>query len=216
MKTYISSDLHIGFEESNYPKIVEFFDIVKNDADKLILIGDIFDLWRCPVETIVGEEPYKTAYEAIVSTAHRVPTRIVFGNHDYNLQRKMNVPYVTVSDDFVDDNIFFCHGWRFDVLQRFGSFAYMWLVDRFPYLYQRFFRSPSRIPRGEYARADLTTKIHDEARRFINKHTFSYLAMGHTHDPVIDGKLIDAGDMIDSLSYVVIEDGVPELRRMRR
>jgi hypothetical protein len=52
MKIYCASDLHIGYENANYPKIEEFFDIVKDNADELILCGDVFDLWRCPFELI--------------------------------------------------------------------------------------------------------------------------------------------------------------------
>jgi hypothetical protein len=39
--------------------------------------------------------------------------------------------------------------------------------------------------------------------------------MGHTHDPIgNDGKLFDCGDMIDSFTYVIIENGKPRLERM--
>lgn len=215
-RIYCASDLHLGFEDSNYPKIIEFFDLVKKDADQLILIGDCFDLWRCPIETIINEEPYKTAYEALVSTAAEVPTILIKGNHDYQLQKKISIPNVRIVGDYTQDNIYFTHGHRFDIQQRFGSFLYGWLVNQFPYLYQRFFKTPSQIPRNEYARADLTTRIHAEAKRFADGHKFDFVCMGHTHDPIIDEKIIDAGDMIDSLSYVVITDGVPELLWMER
>ena len=36
--------------------------------------------------------------------------------------------------------------------------------------------------------------------------------MGHTHVPVIQDKLINCGDFIDSTSYVILDDGVPELK----
>lgn len=36
--------------------------------------------------------------------------------------------------------------------------------------------------------------------------------MGHTHEPVIRDHVIDCGDFIDSASYVILTDGVPELK----
>ena len=220
--TYVASDLHIGYEDSNYPKMVEFFEIVKVDADRLILLGDVLDLWRAPIKTITNNEPYKTAYDALVKTTHHIPTHVVWGNHDYELKRimqRLNAGQriaTNITDDFVEDNIYYCHGWKFDAQQRFGSMFYWWLVSRFPYLYQRFFKTPPQIPRGEYARGKLTSKIHAEAKRFAEKCGYAHIVMGHTHDPTISGKLVDCGDFVDSLSYIIIEDGVPELRRIKR
>jgi hypothetical protein len=36
--------------------------------------------------------------------------------------------------------------------------------------------------------------------------------MGHTHEPVIRDHVIDCGDFIDSTSYVILTDSVPELK----
>jgi UDP-2,3-diacylglucosamine pyrophosphatase LpxH len=52
MKIYCASDFHIGYKNSNYTKIKEFFELVIENADELVLCGDVFDLWRCPVELI--------------------------------------------------------------------------------------------------------------------------------------------------------------------
>ncbi len=45
----------------------------------------------------------------------------------------------SIADSFEKEKIYFCHGWNFDVMQRFGSFAYGFLVLKFPSIYQRFF-----------------------------------------------------------------------------
>lgn len=54
MKIYCASDMHIGYEYSNHLKIKEFFNIVKENADGLILCGDTFDLWRYPYHKILN------------------------------------------------------------------------------------------------------------------------------------------------------------------
>lgn len=215
MKIYCASDLHIGYENANYPKIEEFFDIVKEEkANELILCGDVFDLWRCPFEIIKKER--KSTYKALLSVSKHVPTTIIWGNHDYKLWKKVNLP-IRVTDDFVWNNILFCHGWRFDMEQRLGRFLYGWLLNENPYVYQSFFRKPSEIKMNEMEYTARSKKVHEHAKIMIQKLRLNYLVMGHTHDPVEDGRLFDCGDMVDSLSYIVIDDQnvSPRLERMQ-
>ena len=57
---------------------------------------------------------------------------------------------------------------------------------------------------------------HQIARDFIETNELDYLIMGHTHDPLVDDKLFDCGDMMDSLSYVIVDNGKPKLEKMHR
>lgn len=218
MKIYCASDFHIGYEHANYTKIEEFFDLVNDKADKLILCGDILDLWRCPIDRMKREKPMKSAFEALLATARDVPTVYIWGNHDYNVSNEVREirESIKVSDDFVSKNIYYCHGWRFDLQQRLGYLLYGWLVKRFPYLYQLFFKKPFEIEENEKEYTELSRMIHDEARRHIKPKKVKYLIMGHTHDPIEEAKLYDCGDMVDSLSYIVIENGVPKLKKLSR
>jgi UDP-2,3-diacylglucosamine pyrophosphatase LpxH len=211
MKIYCASDLHIGYEQSNYPKIEEFFNIVKENADELILCGDVFDLWRCPFNQIKTER--SSTYNALLSVSKKVPTTVIWGNHDYKLWKKVRLPF-RITDDFVSNNIYFCHGWRFDMNQRLGRILYGWLLNKFPSLYQSFLKKPSEMKMNEMEYTALSKKVHESVKNYIQEKDLNYLIMGHTHDPVADGKLFDCGDMIDSLSYVVIDDDVPRLERM--
>lgn len=87
MKIYFASDFHIGYK-GNYPKIKEFFELVTENADELVLCGDVFDLWRCPVDLIKTQEPMKSTYEALIATAKEVPTTIIWGNHDISCGKR--------------------------------------------------------------------------------------------------------------------------------
>ncbi len=220
MKIYCASDLHIGYEGAHYPKIEEFFELVMDKADKLILCGDILDLWRCPIEKIKKEKKPKNAFNALQAVAEEVPTTYIWGNHDYQVEDKLKKKEfkikAKITDDFVLDNIYYCHGWRFDVQQRFAHFLYGWLVTNFPYLYQIFFKSPYELKEEEEEYSELSKKIHKEAKDFIKKNQVDYLIMGHTHDPYGKGKLFDCGDMVDSLSYVIVENGKPRRERLSR
>ena len=215
IKVYCASDFHIGYEHTNYEKINEFFELVKEDANELILCGDIFDLWRCSIDDIRNKEVFKGTYESLISIAREVPTTIIWGNHDYRLWKKVRLP-VRVTDYFISNNICYCHGWRFDLRQRFGHVLYGYLTDRFPFLYQKFFKHPSEIKTEEEEYKSLSKKIHKAARDFIKKQEIDYLIMGHTHDPLADDKLFDCGDMTDSLSYIIVDNGKPKLKKMAR
>ena len=215
MKIYCASDFHIGYEHANYPKIKEFLELVDENADELILCGDILDLWRCPIEKIRTTEPLKSTYEALLSTALEVPTTIIWGNHDYQLWKKVRIP-IRVTDDFVSNNIYYCHGWKFDLGQRAGQWAYKWLVHQFPYLYQKFFKHTFEIQTDAEKYKLYSMMTHQIARNFIETYEIDYLIMGHTHDPLEDDKLFDCGDMVDSLSYVIVDNGKPKLEKMHR
>jgi UDP-2,3-diacylglucosamine pyrophosphatase LpxH len=192
--------------------------LVRDSADKLILCGDILDLWRTTITEIKRKEPMKSTYEALLITSKEVPITYVWGNHDYNIWKKEKEMknYMKITDDFISNNIYYCHGWRFDLQQRFGYLLYGWLVEKFPILYQLFFKKPFEIKKDEEKYSIMSRAIHDEARAFIKRKKVKYLIMGHTHDPMKDDKLMDCGDMVDSLSYVIVDNGKPRLEKMAR
>lgn len=74
MKIYCASDLHLGYPDSNYPKIKTFLNLVQQNADQLILCGDIYDLWLCEYREIASQEPMKSCHELLLQTAEMVDT----------------------------------------------------------------------------------------------------------------------------------------------
>lgn len=216
MKTYCASDLHLGYEQTNYDLISAFFDIVKSDADELILCGDTFDLWRMPAEKIVYSKlpGLGDCLDQLDILSMVLPVSILYGNHDYALDLStVHTGMAHLEKDFVHNNIFFTHGWKFDVLQRKYSWAYGWLVTKFPFFYQKFMKSPARMgaPRADGI-SEVVKAVHDEANLFAIENKFDHIVMGHTHVPGLYDRVVDCGDFIDSNSYVVIEDRKPEVR----
>ena len=221
MRTFCASDLHLGYEHTNYDKVCKFLDLAISKSDELILCGDIFDLWRYPVAkidetTMVG---FKEALNSLKETSNEIPVKIIPGNHDYNLQKVWNKKSrkdynIEIISNIRDNqrNIYFTHGWEFDIQQRLGSFAYGWLVTSFPYIYQKWFKKPSQMgltkndsPYG------MSERVHNEAEKYAIKHDFKYVVIGHTHIPTILNRVIDCGDFIDSCSYIVMENKEPIL-----
>ncbi|MDI6860333.1 MAG: metallophosphoesterase [Methanocellales archaeon] len=215
MKTYCISDTHIGFEHSHYKAIARLLKKARKDADELILCGDILDLWRCPLPKIKKDPLYSEAYFDLLNTMKEVPSIYIRGNHDIYIQ-KTGFPFPTVGK-MMEDGIYYTHGWEFDLMQRLGSPLYYWLVTHFPYLYQKFFRTPSQIRTEEDPYNRLVGAIHAEARIFAEKRGYDKIVIGHTHQPFMGDHIVyDCGDLIDSLSYLIIEDGVPVLHKMRK
>lgn len=218
MKQICASDLHLGYEQTNYNKVCKLFDIAENKFDELILCGDTFDLWRYPVAkidntTMIG---FKEVLNLLKEISNEIPIKIIPGNHDYNLQKvwkNLRKDYnVEITNNFYQGNIYFTHGWEFDITQRFGSFAYSWLITSFPYIYQRFFKKPSQMGliKNDIP-YNMSEKVHWETQRFAVKNKLKYVVMGHTHIPTIFGNVVDCGDFVDSCSYVSIENGVPKM-----
>lgn len=213
MKQFCASDMHIGYEYTNYDKVCKFLDLTKNKADKLILCGDTFDLWRYPVDRISIETmlDFTEVLNCLKETAKEIPVCIIPGNHDYNLSDawknyKHEYP-VTISNSFSHNFFYYTHGWEFDIKQRMFSFVYSHLIERFPYLYQRFFKKPAQMGRPKDDDVSfLINKINLEAREFAVENHLKYVIMGHTHVPGIFDKVINCGDFIDSCSYVVIDN----------
>ena len=209
----------MGHEKANYDKIYELLELAEIKSDELVLCGDTFDLWRYPVteidETIMPE--FKKCLDKLKEAAKEIPIKIIPGNHDYNLQnawKDLQKDYnVEISDNFYRGDIYFTHGWQFDVRQRRFSFAYSWLVTQFPYLYQRYFKKPAQMGIKKRDKPyEMSDKVHIEAENFALKNNLKYVVLGHTHIPTICNHIIDCGDFIDSCSYIELDNKEPKMR----
>lgn len=162
-------------------------------------------------QEIIEEEHAKSCHGLLLKTASKVPTLLIHGNHDYNLQ----IPGLNIVDNFLQDGIYDTHGWQFDKEQRLGSPFYFWIVQYFPWVHQRFFTTPSQVINSPDIYTEQVLLIDKAAERFVERKKYQYLCFGHTHFPEINGKLLNCGDFINSCSYIVIEDGKPELKNLK-
>ena len=163
MKSYFASDMHIGLEDSNYDAIMQFFELVRKDADELILLGDTLELWTNTFDNITTQEPYKSAYEALIKTAKEVPTIIVCGNHDYKLKEFIKDPAIIIKNRFERNKCKFLHGWEFDAMQQVAHPYFELIMEVFPYIYQKFFYKP---PVGYKLSLDQNDVINTVAREY--------------------------------------------------
>ena len=208
MKSYFASDMHIGLEDSNYPAIMEFFELVRADGDELILLGDTLDLWTNTFDNITTKEPYKSAYESLIKTAASVQTIMVCGNHDYKLKKFVKDPNIIIKNRFDRNKCKFLHGWEFDALQQVAHPYFELIMEVFPYIYQKYFYKP---PVGYALELDQNSMINNIAGEYALKKGYSHIIFGHTHEPMIQGSLLNCGDFVTHASYIIVKDGIAEL-----
>jgi len=218
MEIYVSSDWHGGYEHADYTKIYKFIDIAERDADQVILPGDIFDMWRYPLNSMnaIDRDKVLALAQRILDLSTKVPVILIPGNHDHTLDNawefnRDKYPNMIITSPYIEKGIYYTHGWEYDVQQYPFSGIYWIFPHIVPYLYQMFARKPSEILQRSDNPGDSVRRIHENAQLDANNKRVKYVVMGHTHIPWSGGNVIDAGDMVDSGSYVIIEDGVPRI-----
>jgi len=231
-KVLAFSDNHIFYEHSNYPAMNDFFDYIKlhtHDYDEVVMVGDIIELWRHNYGEAMKEPVFnETFYKLQSLTDDFVDAGIkpvfILGNHDYMAKEvignDLNVDY---KHSFIIDDNLYQHGWTFDFVQSFTMFGnvvtpsvYGLITEYMPAMYQQFCRKPSEIPTEEMGvNMSWIDSIYLKATEFVNMINVNKVIMGHTHNPTIEGAVVDCGDFVDSLSWVEITDGAPELFKWR-
>jgi len=212
MKTFVASDLHIGYEKANYDKIREFFEIARSEADKLVLNGDILDLWRMSFSKIYAE--HKQLLDQINQVAEEIPVIWVKGNHDWNVPQK-KFPRVEFCGTYDRNGIHFEHGDGFDLMKKKHGWAYKLIEFFCPPFYQLFFKSPSKIIKKEDEA--MWFPMHDEAMWFAHQNHTNVI-VGHSHSPQIKWSrgyfVADCGDFIDSCSCLIINNDSVKLMKV--
>ena len=231
-KVLAFSDNHIFYEHSNYPAMNDFFNYIrlrKYDFDEVIMVGDIFDLWRHNYYDAMQEQIFNETFYNLKSLIDDfadigVKTTFILGNHDYMAKEvigdDLNVYYK--HSYIVDDNIY-QHGWVFDFVQTFTMFGnvitpsvYGIITEYIPAIYQQFCRKPSEKPINEFGEnIGWIDSIYIKASEFVTKIGVNRIVIGHTHNPLNSSKIVDCGDWVDSLSWVEVTDGTPKLFKWR-
>jgi UDP-2,3-diacylglucosamine pyrophosphatase LpxH len=122
-KTIVFSDLHFGYEGFNKTQFDQFLRYLQNESapSKLLILGDIFDLWRAdPIDSLSCAWHYTEALKNLGAETH-----YVIGNHDYHnwvsclkLDQRDSFQWMKVSYPFaIIDNTFVVHGDYLDIYE---------------------------------------------------------------------------------------------------
>ena len=132
MKRFILSDLHIGFENSLYSemnKTIEYISRNAESGDEILGLGDWFHLKEEGFDKCFKHEMTQKFREL----AARIPTKLVLGNHDEELEDYQNsrkspspISPIEIINPFWENGFLFCHGHEFDYWSRFMTFPAFW------------------------------------------------------------------------------------------
>lgn len=118
----VLSDVHLGYEDCNKEAFSKFLDTVKSkDLDHLILLGDLFDLWRRNNTEIILEN--EDILEKIINmNAENI--HYIVGNHDYYMHKLWerysdNFPFTISKNLRLEDGgnkFYFIHGYELELM----------------------------------------------------------------------------------------------------
>jgi len=223
-KTIIMSDLHLGARQSQTDKIIEFLE--ENQADKLILNGDIIDGWA-----LKGNGKWTKDCTKIFRKFMKISekgTKVIYirGNHDDFLKDfipfKLNNirivrKYVHIG---IDGRTYFCfHGDVLDFvimearwLAVIGGWSYD-IVIKFNTLYnkiRKWFNLPyhslaNTIKQSVKGAINFVSDFEQNAKGLTKQKGYDVAVCGHIHHPKLENDYMNSGDFCEN-STCLVED----------
>lgn len=223
MRTLVVSDLHFGQPGRLTAADRALFNVLVGDWDRVIFLGDMFDLWHFDYDEIVEQ------HKGILAAIDDLPCEVIFipGNHDEafrGMKRLNNMRVCWAPFEYEDGGkrITLAHGDEYDDLNETASKVSSWIVtfaDRIACWIMGAGTSVQRKLRKSLANSPQRERYAGPiAARAVKDLGGDVVILGHTHLPEtrqFEGTLyVNSGSFgPEDLTYVVIEDGVPELRR---
>ena len=242
-KIYFLSDFHLGapnYESSliREKKVVAFLDSIKDTAQEIFIVGDIFDFWY-EYKNVVPKGYVRLLGKLAELTDRGIQIHFFLGNHDMWMsgyfERELNIPVYSEPK----------------VFERFGKKLYVGHGDGlgpgdegYKFL-KKIFRNPicqwlfgfahpsigigvanyfSRKSRAKTGNSDEIFLGEDKewliiyCREILQKEYFDYFIFGHRHLPLtiqLNGKskYINLGDWIRNFTYAEFDGNTLELKK---
>lgn len=235
-KVYFVSDAHLDISESpseRENKLLEVFNIIKNDGSHLHIVGDLFDFW------FEYKYAIPAAYLRVISalldlTQSGVEVYYIPGNHDFWMRDFLwRQAGVKLTEDFFEFHhsgrkILITHGdgirkddrgYRF-IKGILRNRLCIWLYSQLPVnLAYRLAMRTSRVSR-RYTNTRKTSGSTDYIEFARQKIVDGYdaVVMGHVHKPEIvetgPGVYVNCGDFFKNFSYVVLDESGFQLKKL--
>lgn len=230
MALYAFSDAHLGCgskenEENKYQKIAELFEKVKQDGDRLVILGDLFDFWF-EYKSAIPKDQFRVLNLLYNLKSNGLQIDYISGNHDFWMgdffksQLGITVHRDSFDLEYSGKKIHFIHGdglspadKGYRILKkilrnRFNIWCYKKLPVDFAFWLAKKVSGSSR----EYT----TRRDHEFAADYekyaIKKleQNYDLVAIGHLHIPIQkefdSGIYINTGDFINYFSYLKIDN----------
>lgn len=242
-KVYFVSDCHLGIPDyksslKREKLLVGFLDDIKNDAQEIYLLGDIFDFWF-EYKYVVPKGYVRLLGKLAELTDAGITVNFFTGNHDmwiksyFKDELNLRIYKNPLICEYNNKNFFIAHGdglGRGDISYKFlkkifsNSFckwSFARLHPNFAFWLAFLFSRRSRIARGNsdsiYLGKDKERLIL-YAKEYYKNNKIDYFIFGHRHLPIdidIDGnfRYLNIGDWFSNFSYVEYDGNVVSLKK---
>ena len=218
------SDLHLGARQSQTDKIIKFLE--ENQADKLILNGDIIDGWALKGNGKWTKDCTKIFRKFMKMSEKDTKVVYIRGNHDDFL--KDFIPFklnnIRIVRKYVhtgiDNRKYFCfHGDVLDFvimearwLAVIGGWSYD-IVIKFNTIYnkiRKWFKLPyhslaNTIKQSVKGAINFVSDFEDNAKGLTKQKGYDVAVCGHIHHPKLENDYMNSGDFCEN-STCLVED----------
>ncbi|HEY6951105.1 MAG TPA: UDP-2,3-diacylglucosamine diphosphatase [Bacteroidota bacterium] len=235
-KTYFFSDVHLGLgskddDRQREQRVIQFLDMVKQDARELFILGDLFDYWF-EYKSVVPKG-YFRLFSKLGELRHRgIQISYLAGNHDFWLKDYLTEELgITIYPDPIERTI---DGKRFYLHHGDGLLK----KDTGYRILKRVLRNRVNIFLFSLVHPDLTTWIarwsSRKSRAYTSKKSFEgsdmvefarekisegidVVIMGHNHQSIFrelnHGVYVNIGDWLREYTYAVFDGNKIQLKK---
>ena len=234
-KIYFASDQHLGAPspQASFPreqKFVAWLDMVKQDAEAIFLLGDLFDFWF-EYKTVVPKGFVRVLGKLAEIRDSGIPIYFFVGNHDLWMgdyfEKELNIPV------FHDNKEFIFYGKRFLIghgdgkgpgdkgykrmkkvfTNPFSKWLYRWLHPDLGVKLAQYLSVKNKLISGEsdvqFLGEDNEWLVRYCKRKLETQH-YDYFIFGHRHLPMTislndQSTYINLGDWIGYFTYGVFD-----------
>ncbi|MCL9808197.1 UDP-2,3-diacylglucosamine diphosphatase [Flavobacterium luminosum] len=242
-KIYFASDQHLGAPtaEASFPrekKFVAWLDEVKQDAEAIFLLGDLFDFWF-EYKTVVPKGFVRVLGKLAEIRDSGIPVYFFVGNHDLWMndyfEKELNIPVYHSAKEFQFNGKEFLigHGdglgpgdigykrMKKVFTNPFSKWLFRWLHPDLGVSLAQYLSVKNKLISGEadvhFLGEENEWLIQYAKRKLETKH-YDYFVFGHRHLPLeiqLDesSRYINLGDWIGYFTYGVFDGTTFELKK---
>ena len=242
-KIYFASDQHLGAPtpEASFPreqKFVAWLDEVKQDAEAIFLLGDLFDFWF-EYKTVVPRGFVRVLGKLAEIRDSGIPIYFFVGNHDLWMgdyfEKELNIPVYHTTKEFTfnDKTFLIGHGdglgpgdkgykrMKKVFVHPFSKWLYRWLHPDIGMRLAQHLSVKNKLISGvedvTFLGEDNEWLIQYAKYKLQTKH-YDFFVFGHRHLPMEiqvgeNSKYINLGDRIGYFTYGVFDGNTFELKK---
>ena len=234
-KIYFISDAHLGIPDYNNSLkreklLVKFLDDIKNDAQEIYLLGDIFDFWF-EYKYVVPKGYVRLLGKLAELTDAGITVNFFTGNHDmwiknyFKDELNLRIYKEPIMCDYNNKIFFIAHGdglGRGDISyklmkrifsNRFCKWLFARLHPNFAFALALLFSRRSRLSRGNSDNVFLgkdKERLILYAEKLSETEIIDFFIFGHRHLPMDltlsdKNKFLNIGDWFSNYSYIVFD-----------